>query len=80
MNRVMKKYPNILILNNQSIYNCNATGITLRNILSGWPAENLCELHMDRKAGENDKRNNIHSEYILDVVPVYLLIRKSIIF
>lgn len=76
MNRVMKKYPNILILNNQSIYNCNATGITLRNILSGWPAENLCELYMDRKAGENDKRNNIHSEYILDVVPVYYLIRK----
>ena len=27
-------------------------------------------------AGENDKRNNIHSEYILDVVPVYYLIRK----
>ena len=49
MNRVMKKYPNILILNNQSIYNCNATGITLRNILSGWPAENLCELHMDSR-------------------------------
>jgi hypothetical protein len=39
-----KLYPKILIINLQSIFSNNATGITLRSILATWPKENLFEI------------------------------------
>lgn len=72
----MRNYPNILVINNQSIYNSNATGITLRSILGAWPEENLYEMHMDKDMifqGVSEKK---HSSYIIELVPFYNSMRR----
>lgn len=72
----MRKYPNILVINNQSIYNNNATGITLRSILGAWPKDNLYEMHMDKDADFQDAFGKKHSSNIIESVPVYHLMRR----
>ena len=42
----MDQYPRILIVNDESIYKKNATGITLRSLLKTWPSERALELHL----------------------------------
>lgn len=39
------KYPKILIINEQSMYNNNATGITLNSLWENWPNEKKFELY-----------------------------------
>ncbi|MCS5422122.1 MULTISPECIES: glycosyltransferase [Psychrilyobacter] len=50
----MKKevYPKILVVNLQSIFKNNATGITLRNILKSWPKDKLMEIHILPEEGK----------------------------
>lgn len=43
----MGKYPRVLIVNAQSIYKKNATGITLQSIWSEWDADCLLEIYSD---------------------------------
>ena len=76
MRSAMKEYPNILILNNQSIYKNNATGITLRSILGAWPEENLYEMQMDKEFASQNKDGKKRSSYIIDSVPLYNVMRS----
>lgn len=41
------KYPNVLIVNQQSLKKNNATGITLRSLWKEWPRANLMEVYFD---------------------------------
>lgn len=43
----MEKCPRVLIVNAQSMYKKNATGITLQSIWSGWDADCLFEVYSD---------------------------------
>ena len=42
----MEKYPKVLIINDESIYKENATGITLRSLFKLWPSSNVREFHL----------------------------------
>lgn len=44
---IMEKCPRVLIVNAQSMYKKNATGITLQSIWSGWDADCLFEVYSD---------------------------------
>lgn len=73
---IMIEYPNVLIINNQSIYNNNATGITLRSILGAWPTDNLYEMHMDKSFRSPNISGQVHSSYMVDLVPLYNVARR----
>ena len=47
-----KCYPRVLIVNGQSIYANNATGITLRKLWQEWPKECLLEICKDENSGK----------------------------
>lgn len=42
-------YPNVLIINSQSMLEDNATGITLRSLWGAWPKDKLLEIYEDEK-------------------------------
>lgn len=52
-----KDYSRVLIINAQSMYKNNATGITLQSLWSGWDANCLLEVHSEQEAsdGQNHK-------------------------
>ena len=41
------EYPKILIINGQSVNKNNATGITLRSVVSSIPLDNMMEICLD---------------------------------
>ena len=45
--KIMGKYPRVLIVNAQSMYKRNATGITLQSIWGGWDVDCLLEVYSD---------------------------------
>lgn len=73
-------YRRILVINEQSIYKNNATGITLRSILSNWPADNILEIRIDNENGNNDGKN-IKSICVDNCFPVWKIMvsKKHII-
>ena len=40
-----RNYPRVLIINDQSIYKRNATGITIRSLFKNWPVDRVVEFH-----------------------------------
>lgn len=42
------QYPRVLMINSQSMYKNNATGITLRALWEDWPIDAVMEIHMGR--------------------------------
>lgn len=73
----MIQYPRILIINSESIYKRNATGITLRSLFHDWPSDKVVELYM-WNPGEIEKENlSIKSNIIPPrTLPINFLIRK----
>lgn len=56
-----KQYPRVLILNRQSIYKENATGITMRSLWADWPGSHVLEIHVDGQNGHHAEDNAIQS-------------------
>lgn len=57
-------YPRVLIINHQSIYTDNATGITLRSLWEKWPTDNAFELSLDPYGKLVESNLEIRSEII----------------
>ena len=73
----MEKYPKILIINSESLYKNNATGITLRSIFKEWPSESIMELYIWNPPQINKEKLNIKSFKIPDkTLPLNLFLRK----
>ena len=71
------QFPKILVLNAQSIYKNNATGITLRSILREIPEENLMELYRDNTRELVAERFDFESIQIpAKDMPVNYFVRK----
>lgn len=60
----MIQYPKVLIINQQSIFNPNATGITMRSLWNDWPLENIMEIYFDTKAPSINCNKNFTSLHI----------------
>ena len=70
----MLEYPKILVINDQSIYKNNATGITLRSLFKSWPDECLLEFCLDSDCIEKKDKN--FSECIIESFPVQKIMRN----
>lgn len=73
----MEKYPRVLIINDESFYKRNATGITIRSIFSGWPSEDLFEFHLWNPSDE--EREGVSIDAVLippEVFPLNKALRK----
>ena len=57
----MKQFGRVLVVNSQSIYKDNATGITMRSILSHIPSENVMELYRYEPNNRDSDKFNIRS-------------------
>lgn len=57
----MKQFGRVLVVNSQSIYKDNATGITMRSILSHIPSENVMELYRYEPNNRASDKFNIRS-------------------
>lgn len=72
----MCKVPKLLILNEQSSYKKNATGITLRSIIASYPNEQILELYIDSR-DQNEAKNSDHkSMCVIDSFPIQKIIRN----
>lgn len=57
----MERYPKILIINSESLYKNNATGITLRSIFKEWPSDSIMELYIWNSSQINKEALKIKS-------------------
>lgn len=71
----MNKLPKILVINEQSIYKDNATGITLRGLFRDWPDAALLELRFDANNYENNGRHE--SICAIDSFPLQKVMRSK---
>ena len=70
-------YPKVLIVNSQSMFKNNATGITLRSLFSGWPPGRVMELYQWQHRDEAPNTLGIVSLRLpLKVMPLYYALRK----
>ena len=72
----MGKYPRVLIVNAQSIYKKNATGITLQSIWSEWDADCLLEIYSDPMV--MDESNHKFKSYCISPNNVIRLARGRV--
>lgn len=71
------EYPKVLIVNTQSIYKDNATGITLRSLFSQWPKEKVMEVFVWKPRSTLFEECKVPSEQLpLRVLPFYYGLRK----
>lgn len=69
----------ILIVNGQSIYDNNATGITLRSVFSNYDENKILEVFYSQVPPENIKKEGIKSLRLdTKIVPLNYIIRKTI--
>ena len=71
----MNKLPKVLVINEQSIYKDNATGITLRGLFRDWPDAALLELRLDANNYENNGRHE--SICVIDAFPLQKVMRSK---
>ena len=74
---INKKLPNILVINSQTMFKNNATGITERSILRNYPLENIVELFRWLPLRRDTCDLNIRSFQISEkVLPFNTILRK----
>ena len=70
----MKEYPKVLIINDQSIFKNNATGITMRSLFQEWPENCIFELCLD------DEKYNlnycVNTKCVISLFPIQKLMRN----
>lgn len=71
------EYPKILIINGQSVNKNNATGITLRSVVSSIPLDNMMEICLDDNNSENYNTLDIYSQSVSDIFPFQKVMRNS---
>ena len=73
----MNKYPKVLIINDQSIYKENATGITLRSFFKLYPSSNIREFHLWKPSKSEYEGLKINSSVIpQETFPINSILRK----
>lgn len=72
------QYPRILIINEQSVNKNNATGITLRSILSFYPCNNLFEIHMDDSLPYDKSIKLNNSVNMIDLFPIAKVLKSNL--
>lgn len=72
----MKGYPKLLIINDESIYKKNATGITLRSLVRTWPTDSIIEFHLWNPS-EEEREDLEFKSFLLpaNVLPINRLFR-----
>ena len=69
------KEPRILIVNGQSMYDNNATGITLRSIVSLFNVQNIKEVYYSNEKQKNKKKDVEIESFKLDDKTMYWSIK-----
>lgn len=73
----MSDYPKLLIINDESLYKKNATGITLRSLIKSWPSQAVIEFHLWKPSVEEDESIDLRAYLIpREVFPLNKLLRK----
>jgi len=72
-----KNYPKVLIVNSQSMYKNNATGITLISLFGSWPGDRIMELYQWKPLKSTGESIAIKSSQIPPkAIPIHYIVRK----
>lgn len=72
-----KGYPKVIIINSQSMFKSNATGITLRSLFSTWPSDRILEMYRWKPLNYTNDGIAIPSVQIPPkTMPIYYAFRK----
>ena len=55
----MKQYPKVLIVDGESYYKKNATGITKRSLFGDWPSSRIMEFHLVKPGSIESESHNV---------------------
>ena len=76
-----KVYKRVLIVNKQSIYKRNATGLTMRSLWGDWPSDRIVEFHTFEPYLEEDENSGIRlltfKENLIDRLSARKTIQKA---
>lgn len=76
--KMRRKEPRILIVNGQSIYDNNATGITLRSIVSRFDVKNVKEVYYSNEKGSQHDKEIESFKLDSSTVPLNCFVRRII--
>ncbi|MDB2059902.1 hypothetical protein [Clostridium perfringens] len=72
-----RNYPRVLIINDQSIYKRNATGITIRSLFKNWPVDRVVEFHTWKSSVQEREGLSLDANLIpVETFPLNLILRK----
>lgn len=75
----MKQYPRVLIVDGESYYKKNATGITKRSLFGDWPSSRIMEFHLVKPGSIESESHNVRDFLIPpQVFPINMAIRKRL--
>ena len=64
----INEYRKVLIVNTQSMYKGNATGITLRNLWGNWPSDRLLEIYAEPYETEDPNSVKLKDNFVQRIV------------